>query len=328
MITLAPTLRSALRSGVCTPLNRLRNVIDPPVIVLLYHRVARLESDPELLALTPDNFRAQLRYLQENFHVVRFEEDWARVAKPAVAITFDDGYADNLLEALPILEEVGLPATFFITSGAIGTAQLFWWHEVEQLLLGQQTLPASFTLSDNRCGGTWPTATHRERQECYHAMVRLLNDAAAVQRDAWLVQLRCWAGAAPAPAAGQRAMTLAELRRLAASSRVTIGAHSVTHTRLAALAAEAQREEIITSKRQLEAWLGRDVTVFSYPFGRRCDYTPESVAVCREAGFTKAAANFPGQAHRWTDPYQIPRHLVRDWPVAFFAAKLRGFWTR
>ena len=45
-------------------------------------------------------------------------------------------------------------------------------------------------------------------------------------------------------------------------------------------------------------------------------------------GFTKAAANFPGQAHSWTDPYQIPRHLVRNWPLATFVTKLSGFSTR
>jgi hypothetical protein len=50
------------------------------------------------------------------------------------------------------------------------------------------------------------------------------------------------------------------------------------------------------------------------------------MAICREAGFAKAAANFPGQAHRWTDPFQIPRQLVRDWPVDIFAQKLKRFW--
>jgi peptidoglycan/xylan/chitin deacetylase (PgdA/CDA1 family) len=123
-------------------------------------------------------------------------------------------------------------------------------------------------------------------------------------------------------------MSVQELRALAASDRATIGAHTVTHSRLAALSRDAQREEIAASKKQLEAWIDRKVTVFSYPFGRRRDYTRESMALCREAGFTKVAANFPGQAHRWSDPCQIPRHLVRDWPVDLFAQKLREFWTR
>jgi peptidoglycan/xylan/chitin deacetylase (PgdA/CDA1 family) len=324
----APTFRRSIRSAVCTPLNRLLNVIDPPVVVLLYHRVASLSRDPEMLAVTPENFRAQMRYLKENFPLVRFEDDWKAAPKPAVAVTFDDGYADNALEALPILEEVGLPATFFISAGTIGTTQEFWWHELEHIVLEQHDLPAGFTLSDNRFGRTWPTVSDRERQEFYNGMVRLMNQVDAARRDNWLAQVRRWAGDGTAPAAVHRAMTIDELRRLAENSLVTIGAHTVTHTRLSSLDAAGQREEITTSKRALEAWLGRETPVFSYPFGRRCEYTQKSIALCREAGFIKAAANFPGQAHRWTDPYQIPRHLVRNWPVELFIERLQGFWTR
>jgi peptidoglycan/xylan/chitin deacetylase (PgdA/CDA1 family) len=122
-------------------------------------------------------------------------------------------------------------------------------------------------------------------------------------------------------------MTVDELRSLAESRWVTIGAHTVSHSRLSSLSPAAQAEEILASKRQLEVWLDREIRVFSYPFGRRCDYTKGTVAFCREAGFTKAAANFAGQVHVWTDPCQVPRHLVRNWPLEAFAAKLRGFWT-
>ncbi len=125
-----------------------------------------------------------------------------------------------------------------------------------------------------------------------------------------------------------RLMTVEELRLLAASKWVTIGSHTVTHTQLSSLSPEAQREEMVTSKNQLQKWLGREITVFSYPFGGRRHFTKESMQLCREAGFTKAAANFPGQAHRWTDPHRIPRHLVRNWPLEVFSEKLRGFWTR
>jgi hypothetical protein len=50
--------------------------------------------------------------------------------------------------------------------------------------------------------------------------------------------------------------------------------------------------------------------------------------LCREAGFDKVTANFPGQVHRWSDPLQLPRHLVRNWNLETFAAELKGFWTR
>jgi peptidoglycan/xylan/chitin deacetylase (PgdA/CDA1 family) len=316
------------RKLVRTPVNRLINRIDPPVIVLLYHRVTTLPSDPEMLAVTPDNFRAQMRHLKETVPLVRFEDDWTRISKPAVCVTFDDGYADNVLEALPILEETGVPATFFVSTGTIGTGEEFWWHELERIILEKHALPGSFTLDDGRFARSWPTGTPEERQEFYHGMVQLMNNADAEHRNNGLVQLRSWAQSGEPTADTHRAMTVDEVRLLAGSSSVTIGAHTVTHSRLSSLSKEAQQTEIAASKEQLETWLDRKISVFSYPFGRRSDYTEQSIELCREAGFTKAAANFPGQAHRWTDPYQIPRHLVRNWPVEIFVEKLQGFWTR
>ena len=193
MTTITDKILGSARRAVSTPLNRLLNLADPPVIVLVYHRVATLSSDPEMLAVTPENFRAQMRYLKENVSLVRFEEDWTKASKPAVAITFDDGYADNALAALPILEEVGVPATFFISTGTIGTTREFWWHELERLILGGERLPSSFTLKNGRFARTWPTGTDPERQEFYHEIVRLMNSSDPERRNIWLAQLRDWA---------------------------------------------------------------------------------------------------------------------------------------
>jgi peptidoglycan/xylan/chitin deacetylase (PgdA/CDA1 family) len=312
----------AVRSSI----NLLFNLVDPPVIVLLYHRVTTLQSDPEMLAVTPDNFRDQMQHVKASFPVVRFEGNWANTTKPTVAITFDDGYADNLLEALPILEELGIPATFFVSTGTIGTTQEFWWDELTHIILEMENLPRSFTLSDPGVGGTWLTGTTSERQGFYREIVQLMTDADVEHRCEWLAQLRLWAEPGKKIHEAHRAMTLNELRLLATSSLVTIGSHTVTHSQLASLSSSAQNEELETSKHQLEAWIGREVTTFSYPFGKRCHYTNESIALCRDAGFSKAASNFPGQAHRWTDQFQIPRHLVRNWPVDVFAQKLTRFW--
>lgn len=322
------SLYVSVRSLVRRPLNLLLNRIDPPVIVLIYHRVTTLASDPEMLAVSPENFRQQMRYLKDTFSLVRFEADWTKTVKPAVCVTFDDGYADNVLEALPILEEVGVPATFFVSTGTIDTDLAFWWDELERIIMAKQSLPSSFILNDGRSVKTWPTGTSSERQKFHQNFVQALKNVTSEERNSRLSQLRNWAGTEEELTNDHRAMTVEELRLLAKSSWVTVGAHTVTHTRLSSLTPAAQAEEIAVSKRQLEAWLSRDITVFSYPFGRRCDYTKGTVGLCRKAGFAKAAANFAGQTHSWTDPYQIPRHLIRNWPLDRFAAKLREFWTR
>lgn len=302
------------------------NRLAPPVVVLAYHRVTELAVDPQLLAVAPDNFREQLRYLQEHYPLVRFEDEWSGITAPSVAVTFDDGYADNAREALPILEEVGVPATFFVSSGSVGSLQEFWWDELERVLLGERDYPESFTLSDPRQGGSWPTGSPARRAALYARLHRMLREAAPQLREQWLAQLRGWARLDPGGREQNRPLSLAELQRLAASRWATIGAHGVSHTPLSSLSKEKQREEILCSKRQLEGMVGSPVQVFSYPYGRKRDYDAASVRICREAGFLKSAANFRGQARRWSDPYQLPRQLVRNWDRAEFGARMKEFW--
>lgn len=321
------SLLKLARQSVLTPWHRLLNLVDAPVVVLLYHRVTALASDPEMLAVSPTNFRDQMQYLKKNFSLVRFEADWSGITEPSVAITFDDGYADNVLEALPILEELRVPATFFVATGTIGTRTEFWWNELERLILAAPELPARFSLDDGPSAKSWALA-ELSRLQFYQEMVQALVACAPARRDELLARLRKWAGCTMGSSDLHRAMTIGELKQLAASDVATIGAHTVSHAQLSALTAAAQREEIERSKEQLGTWTGKDISVFSYPFGKRSQYTKESARLCREASFAKAAANFPGQAHRWTDPYQIPRHLVRDWPLEQFTTKLKEFWTR
>lgn len=307
--------------------NRLFNLIDPPVVILIYHRVTTLPSDPQQLAVSPANFRAQMWYLKQNLPILRFEEDWSSIRRPAVVITFDDGYADNALEALPILEDIGVPATFFVSTGNIDTRKEFWWDELERIILGDWPFPERFALNDGRFQRAWQTADAPGRQNLYREIHSLMKEVEPARREDWLVQLRQWAEAGEEGREEYRTMTVEELRMLTKSGWVTIGAHTVTHTPLVSLPVDAQRGEITESRKRLEEWLGREITVFSYPFGNCGDYTRQSVRLCREAGFTRVAANFPGQAHRWTGRFQIPRQLVRNWPVELFAEKMRRFWT-
>jgi peptidoglycan/xylan/chitin deacetylase (PgdA/CDA1 family) len=297
-------------------------------VILIYHRVTDLPSDPEMLAVSPENFRAHMEFIKRQFRVLRFEESWSSVKEPAVVITFDDGYADNALEALPILEEVGVPATFFVSTGRIGVGEEFWWHQLEGMLLRDGEFPARFKLNDASYGQVWDTSTLAQRQLLYASLNFLMQKIDPERQEDWLGQVRNWGGQGTAGKRIHRSMTREELQRLAASPWTTVGAHTVTHSALSALTEEQQRKEIFTSREDLEDITGTEITTFSYPFGRKVHYNKTSVRLCREAGFKKAASNFPGQVHRWTDPFQLPRHLVRNWDLDTFAAELKGFWTR
>src|SRR5665647_2641475 len=93
----------------------------------------------------------------------------------------------------------------------------------------RQNLPSRFILEDGRFGRSWQTGSLMERQDFYQKIVPLMKDSDAGQRKNWLMQLRSWAEVGGKTSKRHRAMTVDELRLLAANSWVTIGAHTVTH---------------------------------------------------------------------------------------------------
>ena len=317
-------------------------------LILLYHRVAVVPTDPWTLCVRPRHFAEQLEVLRERCRPMSFEDADAALARgelppKAVVVTFDDGYADNLHNAKPLLERYGIPATFFLATEYIGQDREFWWDELQRLLLQPDTLPNTLRLCVGgnlyawnlghvaQCGEdsgegqrgwrAWedpPSVRHA----AYHAIWQLLHRMPADRRRAVLEELAVWAGAQPHGRPGHRALSLNEVSTLAHGGLVEIGAHGVSHSALSALPIARQWDEVARSKARLEEVIGRPVTSFAYPFGRRRDYTAETVVLVRAAGYTRACSNFVGTIGRQTDRFQLPRLHVEDWDGNQFAAQL------
>ena len=285
--------------------NLPQNLFDPPVVVLLYHRVASKDNDPEQLAVSPENFIAHLAFLKTHFSVLRFEDDWKRAKRPAVVITFDDGYVDNLHEALPLLQHYEIPATFFVSSGTIDDRRGFWWDRLGFLLLDS-------TVSYPTQWGIFDTSSVAARQKLYRKLQKELKMTSVEHREQIFTNLSLWAGLSGVAGVDDLPLTSAELRSLAASPLVTLGSHTVSHRQLSALSVTEQRQEIADGHSQLEAIVGHSLTIFSYPFGNHEDYNADSVEICRQLGFKKVAANYPAVVHVWNGPLEIPRIIVRN----------------
>ncbi len=122
--------------------NRLR----ASALIFLYHRVAELESDPFEQALTPQRFEEHVEVLKKYAHPISLTGLFAalsagRVPRRSVVITFDDGYADNLYTAMPILEKHGVPATVFVSTSPVRTQTEFFWDTLERIFLGSTPIP-------------------------------------------------------------------------------------------------------------------------------------------------------------------------------------------
>jgi peptidoglycan/xylan/chitin deacetylase (PgdA/CDA1 family) len=142
---------------------RVRDRLGPRAAILLYHRVGNTPTDPYLLRVRTRHFEEQMEVLARRGLVIPLRALAAHrrlgsLPHGAVAITFDDGYVDNLRVAKPILEKHGLPATVFMTAGSVGREREFWWDELERIVLGTPELPASLDgeqIFDNACLCAW-----------------------------------------------------------------------------------------------------------------------------------------------------------------------------
>jgi peptidoglycan/xylan/chitin deacetylase (PgdA/CDA1 family) len=314
-------------------------------IILLYHRVTTLETDPQLLAVTPENFAAHLDILREIATPISLADliratRASTAPKSAVAITFDDGYADNLDLASPLLHARDIPATVFVATAGCDNACEFFWDDLDRIFLQPGELPQSLHLEigsatldlalddDADYSATaaerhksWnvtltdhPTARHR----AYRALCAALHHATIDQRRRALQQLHDWSGLTTYPRPSHRMMTPAQLRELTRTGLIKVGGHTVHHPLLSRESPEIQQREIQDCKTALQSILEREVTTFSYPFGGRRDYTPDTIATVQQAGFTHACSNFPGHLLPGQDLYQLPRMLVRNWPPEEF----------
>ena len=263
-------------------------------LILLYHRIAEPVSDPWKIAVSRTTFDRHLRLLTSKFRVLPLAElvvaaRRGRIPPRAVAITFDDGYVDNLDRALPLLEAHGVPATFYIATGYVDSRGSFWWDELQELLTGPGARPDRIDLALGRARIAAATGTAAEREcalmEAAHPVLRHSPHQTAVH---WLELIREWAGggstAAPAVDPG-RPMSSEELARLAASDLVELGAHTANHPSLLTLSGGEQRSEVELSRRFLTERTGRPPASFSFPFG---DNSSRSRRIVRACGFDHA----------------------------------------
>jgi peptidoglycan/xylan/chitin deacetylase (PgdA/CDA1 family) len=316
-----------------------------PAVVLMYHRVAAGLVDPWGLCVSPENFAAQLAVLATGYRTVPLRDlldsRGSDRGRPLVAITFDDGYADNLNVAAPLLAGQGLPATFFLTSGLLGSPREFWWDELEQLLLGAAALPsrlevptprttcafetgtAGLALDDPRSAAServpWE-APPGTRLGLFYAIWSVLRTLGDDERRTALDDIGRQVGAMPSRRPDYRTLTREEARRLAAMPGAEIGAHSVSHASLPGCTPEEQLRQMHDSRRDLASLLGAPVQGFAYPFG---DFSRRTIDLARSAGFDYACTTEAGCVTGATPRYRVPRIAVADWNGERFARRLQ-----
>lgn len=289
-------------------------------LVLLYHRIAS-GPDPFLLNVSQQHFGEHLAVLKTLTTplpldaVVDARRRVSSRGRPPVAITFDDGYADNLFRAKPVLERHDVPATVFVMTGWFDGGSP-WWDELACLLLG-----------DEGDKGHWHIESEADADEV-HARFRSLSAKLKVSANSEREDLLRPLRVEPIPAAhrsGYALLSRTQVATLADGSLLEVGAHTVSHPALASLSPEHQEREINSSRSELESIVGRPIRSFAYPYGTVSDYSAATVAIVRRAGFRLACANFASCVGPLTSRFAVPRFVVRDWDGDEFERHLLRF---
>lgn len=313
---------------------------DTPVI-LMYHRIATPRYDPWGLCVAPDRFARQLAELKARRTVLPLGElvaqlEAGRAPPRPAAVTFDDGYADNALVAKPLLEEAGVPATMFLSSGLIGSGHGFWWDELAAMVLdGEGAADLDIEVGGTRLTASWPAGESagaapqrwraweppgNARQAAYRGLWEALQAMDAGPREEAMAELR----ARLAVRHDRDPLALPMSHAMAAalpSSLIEVGGHGRGHVPLTALQPDRRDAEIAGGRDDLARLAGGlPPGGFAYPHGSWDTATRTSVerSGYRWAVTTRSARIDPKRFDR----YALPRLAVGDWEPARLTAAI------
>lgn len=288
--------------------------------ILHYHQV--LESvDP----MRPDVFDAaefavHMSVLADAFNVIPLAEGVhmlgeGRLPSRAVAISFDDGYADNYEVALPVIRHYGLTATFFVASGYLDGGCMF-----NDLVIEACRHAPSGNWSTGLEGvGDLPVDDTGSRLAARDRLLAALKYLPPQQREYEAVRLLADAGGRRPDRLMMSSEQLLQLSR----AGMDIGAHTRTHPILAEIDASAAEAEIIRGRDELATITGRTPALFAYPNGKpEIDFIERDVSLARRLGFEAAVTTEWGSAAPASDLFRLPRLASWDRTALRFALRL------
>ncbi len=265
-----------------------------------------------------------LSWLKDNdIEFVSLDEALQRLARPPTGkfcvFTFDDGYADNLTHALPVMERFAAPFTVYVATGMMTGNIDAWWLSLAATIRAQDHIDLRGL---NRRFDCHDQASKKQTFLAIEALIHFDFDALkhvkAAIADSGIdseAVVRC------------EGLTTEQLQRLASSPLVTIGAHGERHINLARVPVAEAEHDMIASRRALEQIIGREVVHFAYPFGHADACGPREAQIARAAGFRTAATTrrgtlFPAHLDHL---YALPREpLSRSDTPASLRCKIDG----
>jgi peptidoglycan/xylan/chitin deacetylase (PgdA/CDA1 family) len=321
------------RAGVFALARRIRR---SHAVVLTYHGV--LSGDDDTYHYLNANFVAAGAFERQMAHIARYYRPIAMsdliacyergTAPPpgSVAVTFDDGFANNGTVAFPILKRYGVPFTIFLATGLIGRERgQLWTERVKRAVFLSSFEQVEFELSGRRI--TFTLRSANEREDAARSIVVHLKRLSVADRDALLERVEATFGRKELQIEDEeryRFLTWDEVRALSAEG-VEFGAHTVNHAIVSTLDDAQLLLEITESKRAVEAALAKECYAFAYPNGSAADFGRRDQNALRQAGYRCAFALDGGLNGTHPDLFALRRvNISRAFDQPTFEGTLSG----
>jgi peptidoglycan/xylan/chitin deacetylase (PgdA/CDA1 family) len=276
--------------------------------LLMFHRVrpdtgaafapnAGLEITPAFLDSVLTHLRAEGVDILALDQAVALLRQGETPSRPFVVLTFDDGYRDLVDHALPILERHDAPFVAYVTAGFADQSARLWWLELEEAIA---RLPqVDILIGEKRIAGA--CGTTQEKRARHAAIYWALRQGGEAQLLDVVATLGAQARVDARALTAQACLDWCGVAAITRHGLATIGAHSLTHPRLARLDPSAARREMSESRARIEEMTGVRPRHFCYPVGDPGSAGPREFALAADLGFESAVTTRPGMlfpAHR------------------------------
>jgi|SRR5208283_2347613 len=292
---------------------RLASRLTPPsAAILAYHSVEEAPPFTNHIfgaSTSRAQFEEHMKTLARKFRpvsveeVVQFAKSGLQLPPGAVAVTFDDGFADNYDLALPILNRYGIPASFYIMVNAVENGTLPWYCRLRFAFHATNKME----WKEPANGRAYRLDVPEERR----AALNLAWDTGAKLtgsvQERFIGGVEVALGTEPANAPHGFMMTWEQVRSLRKAGH-TVGAHTLSHPNVAQVSASEARSEIVESKKRLEEKMGEAIEHFSYPHPALSPcWSSQTLEITREAGYKSAVLTTPGQVRAGDEPLALKR---------------------
>jgi len=301
-----PVLQSAARAARLDLLARVAN--RKRLLIITYHGIREDASPARSWLLLPvSEFTRQMEFLRAHYDVLSIDEALTTPGnrRPRACVTFDDGYRNNLELALPVLEQLRLPATIYLPTAFIGSRHVLWTTRLD-LGLPKATPKVRVQIAD------WLSLPHDPSTPSFvHGVSDALKALRPRERDYLLTKIFAQLPALSADEIQPHAfVTWSEVSRMEATGLISFGAHTAHHEIVRNLDDESLRDEIRSSVNEIASRCARPSSTFAYPNGRDVDFDERSGEILSSLGCTAAVSTIEGLNDESTPPYALRRISV------------------